>query len=106
MNFTKLLLKSRIMGIGGHAVDRLVIRLCLITMMLPFYEPTLDVVHALFQCTDMTDGPLFELFKTFRDHEECPVNIKSPLSIELSIDWWGLTRRRCGEVIRGSHGGW
>jgi hypothetical protein len=80
-NFVQLLL---IFGSGRHSSRSS------IPFFLPFllfvYKPSLNIIHTLFQSTNVAYSPLFELFKTLGNHQERARHIQRSLSIKLGIE--------------------
>jgi len=49
-------------------------------------KPSLDIAHALLQCANVSDGPLFELLETPRDDDERVGDVERTLIVELHIE--------------------
>jgi hypothetical protein len=49
-------------------------------------KPSLDIAHTLLQCANVSNGPLFELFKPPCDDEERARNVERTLTVELYIE--------------------
>jgi hypothetical protein len=71
---------------GVFALIGLILLFCLL-----LDKPSLDIAHALLQCANVSDGPLFELFKTACDEEERARSIERTLIVELCVERRGLT---------------
>jgi hypothetical protein len=54
-------------------------------------QPSLDIAHALLQCANVSNSPLFELLETPCDDEERAGNIKRTLVGKLCIERRGFT---------------
>jgi hypothetical protein len=54
-------------------------------------KPSLDIAHALLQCANVSDGPLFELLETPCDEKERVRDIERTLIVELYIERRGFT---------------